>query len=57
MFINFHVFTFDQCVSIIFHKSYSYLIIFSSIMSDIKIMKSSVFIHFVYANINGAICF
>ena len=39
MFINFHLFSVDQCVSLIFHESYSYLMIFCANMSDIKIIK------------------
>jgi len=48
MFINFHLFSVDQYVSLIFHESYSYLMIFCASMSDIKIMKRSVFIQFGY---------
>jgi len=40
-----------------FHESDSYLMIFSAIMSDIKIMKGSVFIPFWYGEFNGAIGF
>jgi len=57
MFINFHLFTVDQCFCIIFHESYSYLMIFGASMSVIKIMKRSVFIQFGYGEFNGAICF
>jgi len=57
MFINFHLFSVDQCVSLIFHESYSYLLIFCANMSDIKTMKMSVFIQFRYGEFNGAICF
>ena len=46
MVINFHLFSVYQCVSIIFHESYSYLMIFSAIMSDITIMKRSVLYKF-----------
>jgi len=57
MFINSHLLSIDQCVSLIFHESYSYLMIFCASMSDIKIMKRSVFIQFWYGEFNGAICF
>jgi len=57
MFINFHLFSVDQCVFLIFHESYSYLMIFCASMSDIKIIKSSIFIPFGYGKFNGAICF
>jgi len=57
MFINFHLFSVDQCVSLIFYESYSYLMIFCASMSDIKIMKRSVFIQFRYCAFNNAICF
>ena len=50
MFINFYLFSVDQCASLIFHESYSYLMIFYAGMSDIKIMKRSVFIHFWYGH-------
>jgi len=57
MFINFHLFSVDQVVSLISHESYSYLMIFCGTMSDIKTMKRSVFRQFWYEEINGAICF
>ncbi len=57
MFINFHLFSIDQCVSLIYNESYSYLMIFCANMSDIKIIKRSVFIPFWYGAFNGAICF
>ena len=58
MFINFHLVSVDQCVSLfIFHESYSYLMIFCASMRDIKIIKRSVFVQFWYGNVNGAICF
>jgi len=57
MVINFHLLTVDQFVSIVFYKSYSYLMIFSVILSDIKMMKRSVFIQFRYEEINDAIRF
>jgi len=57
MVINFHIFGVDQCVFLIFHESYSYLMIFSASISDIKIMKRSVFIQFWYGKFNGTICF
>jgi len=57
MIIKFHLFGVDQCVSLIFHESYSYLMIFCASMSDIEIMKRIVFIHFWYGAFNGAICF
>ena len=47
MFIKFHLFSVDQCVSLIFHESSSYLMIFCASMSGIKIMKRSVFIPFL----------
>ena len=56
-FINFHLFSVDQCVSLIFHESYSYLMIFCANMTDIKIIKRSVYIQFLYGEFNGAICF
>jgi len=56
MFINFHLFSIDQCVSLIFNESYSYLMIFCANMSDIKIIKRSIFIQFRYGEFNGAIC-
>jgi len=57
MSINFHLFSYDQCVSIIFHGSYNYLMIISGSMIGIKIMKRSVFIQFWYLKFNCAICF
>jgi len=48
MFINFHLFSVDQCVFLILHESYSYLMIVCASMSDIKVMKRSVFIQFWY---------
>ncbi len=57
MFINFYLFSIDQCAFLIFHESYSFLMIFCASMSDIKIMKSSVFIQLWYGAFNGAICF
>jgi len=57
MFIKSHLFSIDQYVSLFFHESYSYLMIFCASMSDIKIMKRSVFIQFWYGKFNGAICF
>ena len=57
MFIQFHLFSVDQCVSLIFHDSSTYLMIFCASMSGIKIMKRSVFIQLGYGNFNGAICF
>jgi len=57
MFINFHLFSIDQCVFLIFHESHSYLIIISSIMSDIEIMKRRVFTQLWYKDFNGAMCF
>ncbi len=56
MFIHFHLFSVDQCISLIFHKSYSYLIIFCGSMSVIKTMKRRVFIQFRYGQFNGEIC-
>jgi len=50
-------FTVVQCVSLIFLKTLSYLIIISATMSDIIIMKSSVFKQFWYGEFNGAIVF
>jgi len=41
MFIKFHLFSVDQCVSLIWHESYTYLMIFCASKSDIKIMKST----------------
>ncbi len=35
MYINFHLFSVDQYVSLIFHEAYSYLVIFCANMSDI----------------------
>jgi len=35
MFINFQIFSVDQCVSIIFHKSYGYLMVISGSMIGI----------------------
>jgi len=55
MFINSHLFSVDQCVFLILHESYSYLMIFCASMSDIKIIKRSVFIQFWYGAFNGAI--
>jgi len=55
IFINFHILGVDQCVSIIFHESYSYLMIISGSMIGIKIMKRSVFIPFWYGVFDGAI--
>jgi len=57
MFINSHLFCVDHCVSLIFNESCSYLMIFCASMSDIKIMKRSVFIQFWYGEFNGAIFF
>jgi len=57
MFIKFHFFGVDQCVSLIFRESYCYLTIFCSNMSDIKTMKRSVVIQFGYGAFNGSICF
>jgi len=57
IFINFYLFSVDQCVFFIFHKTYSYLMIFCANMSDIYIMKRSVFIQFLNGEFNGAICF
>jgi len=57
MFINSHLFSVDQCVSLIFHESYSYLMIFCASMSDIKTIKRSVFIQFWYGSFNGVVCF
>ena len=57
MFINFHPFSVDQCVSLIFHENYSYLMICCASMSYIKIIKWSVFTQFWYGEFNGAICF
>jgi len=51
MVINCHLFTVDQCVSIIFHESYCYLMIFSAIMSDIRITKRSVSYNFGMENL------
>ena len=48
MFINFHLFSVDQCVSLIFYESYSYMMIFCASMSDINIIKRSVFVPFWY---------
>jgi len=39
MFIYFHLFSVDQCVSLILHESYSYLMIFCASMSDITLSK------------------
>jgi len=50
------LFTAAQWVSLNFHKSYSYLIIISTTMSDIKNMEMSVFTQFWYGLFNGAIC-
>ena len=55
MFINFHLYSLDQCVFMIFHESY--LMIFCTSMSDISIIKRTVFIQFWYGKFNGAICF
>jgi len=57
MFINFHLFSVDQCVSLIFHESCSYLMVFCASITDIRIMRRSVFIQFWYGVFNGAICF
>jgi len=57
MSINFHLFSVDQCVSLIFHESSIYMMIFCASMSDIKIMKRSVFIPIGYGEFNGAICY
>ena len=57
MFINFHLFSVEQCVSLIFYESSSYLMIFCASMNDIEMMKRSVFIQFWYVEFNGAICF
>ena len=57
MFIKFCLFSVVQCVSLIFHESLSYLIIILTIMSDIRIMKWSVFTQFWYVEFNDAICF
>jgi len=57
MFIDFYFFHVVQFVSLIFLKSSSYLIIISATMSDIRIMKQSVFTQFWYGAFNGAICF
>ena len=57
MFTNSHLFSVDQCVSLIFYESCNYLMIFCASMSDIKITKRSVFIWFWYGEFNGAICF
>jgi len=57
MCINFHLFSVNQWIFLIFHVSYSYLMIFSASMSDIKIIERSVFIQFGYVEYNGAICF
>jgi len=54
MFINFHIFSVDQCVSIIFLESYSYLMIFSDNVSDFKVNERSVFIQLWYEAFNGA---
>jgi len=39
MFIYFHLFSVDHCVSLIFYESYNYLLIFCANMSDIKLSK------------------
>jgi len=57
MFINSHLSKVDQYVSLIFNENYSYLMIICANMSDIEIMKRSVFIKFWYGKCNGAICF
>jgi len=57
MFINLHLFSIDKYVSLIFNESYSYLMIFCDSMSDIKIMKRSVFVQLWCREFNGAICF
>ena len=56
MFINFHLSSVGQWVSLFFYESYSYLMIFFANTSDIKTMKRSVFVQFWYGEFNGAIC-
>jgi len=41
MFINFHLFSVDQCAFLIFHESYSYFMIFCASMCYIKIIKTT----------------
>jgi len=57
MFINFHDFNVVQWVSLIFHKSKSYLIIISASMSDIRIMEWTVLTQFGYGEFIGVISF
>jgi len=57
MFINFHDYSVFLWVSLIFHKSKSYLIIISATMSAIRIMEWSVLTHWGIAKFNGVIDF
>ena len=45
------LFSVDQCVSLIFHQSYSCLMIFCASMSDIEFIKRGVFIQFGMENL------
>ena len=57
MFLNFHLFSVVQWVSLIFHTSWCYLIIIFATMNDNRTMKRSVFTWFWYGEFIGAICF
>jgi len=57
MFSNFHDFNVIQLVSLLFHKSKSYLIIISVIMSEIRVMERTVFTQFGYGKFIGVISF
>jgi len=57
MIINFYVFSAVQWVSLIFHKSLSYLTIIFASKSDIRIVERNVFTPFWYGKFNAAICF